>query len=723
MSVQHGANLGLLVSANDGDSYGTDFRRFLRAIDALLLPAVISLTTSAPPANPLEGDRYIVPPGATGAWAGHANAIASWTLKDPANPAGDWEFFSPNEGFQVATLAAGSGTPALVQADRGDSQWANCSAVFGSPNTSGNGLLAIATVFDWNDAGTVALSDTQGNAWTEIAETPYVTDSRYGDKCKVGLFYCPNCKAGANTVTIAAGGFHVLALVAMEYSGLGAFIAESVASVGSATSLASGVVATTDASDFLFSVGCLWATTEGMTPSPGFTARWNDASMIEAWDELVAPGNHQNTVTIDGAAETMHVVLAAFKQSNSSRSLRWYAFDGATWALQASGGGSAIDLQVNGAENGSQTKLDLKAGTNVTITDDGIGGITITASGSGGGTSINLQHNGTENGSQSVLNLKAGANLTIADDGSGGITFAASQPTLPTFKTNGTANGLQSLLNLKNGSNVTISDDGAGGITIASSGGGGGTTIDLQHDGAENGSQTKLNLKSGANVSITDDGAGGLTLAAAQPAPLTLQHDGTANGSQSKLNLKSGSNVSIADDGFGGLTIATSDPHLPVLQHNGTANGSQDFSTSRTGRISRSRTMERAGSRSAGLPAPFGQRARSSESLKRDRPFSSSGFLTERRSRTRSRGRSSRSERIRRRRRSTKSSGTAPLWRRSRSRLRERSRSRGAADRRLSRRVIGSRSRLPRLRTRRSRTSSSCCNSRSYKGRKCRNPI
>lgn len=45
-----------------------------------------------------------------------------------------------------------------------------------------------------------------------------------------------------------------------------------------------------------------------------------------------------------------------------------------------------IDLQTNGADNGSQSKLNLAAGTNVTITDGGTGTVTIAASGGGGGS-------------------------------------------------------------------------------------------------------------------------------------------------------------------------------------------------------------------------------------------------------------------------------------------------------------------------------------------------
>lgn len=46
------------------------------------------------------------------------------------------------------------------------------------------------------------------------------------------------------------------------------------------------------------------------------------------------------------------------------------------------GSGSSITLKTNGTNNGSQTILDLIAGTGMTITDDGVGGITFDSSGS-----------------------------------------------------------------------------------------------------------------------------------------------------------------------------------------------------------------------------------------------------------------------------------------------------------------------------------------------------
>lgn len=86
-----------------------------------------------------------------------------------------------------------------------------------------------------------------------------------------------------------------------------------------------------------------------------------------------------------------------------------------------SGSSSTLTLQTNGVPNTLQTILNLISGTNVTLTPDGSGGVTIAASGGGAGTT--LQTNGVNNTLQTLLNLKNGSNITIASDGVGGVTI------------------------------------------------------------------------------------------------------------------------------------------------------------------------------------------------------------------------------------------------------------------------------------------------------------
>jgi hypothetical protein len=105
MAVTNGPNLGLIISAATGDTFDSDFRKLLRALDALLNCSVISRTTTAPPGSPANGDRYIVPAGATGTWAGQTDKIASWTTADPTAPAGKWEFWTPKVGFRAYSQA------------------------------------------------------------------------------------------------------------------------------------------------------------------------------------------------------------------------------------------------------------------------------------------------------------------------------------------------------------------------------------------------------------------------------------------------------------------------------------------------------------------------------------------------------------------------------------------------------------------------------------------
>jgi hypothetical protein len=84
----------------------------LRLLDVLVQAAVLTRGDNAPPATPAAGDRHIVGPSPTGAWAGQSERIAVW--EDP----GGWFFLAPAEGWTVHVIAADAAVTFI------DGQWA-----------------------------------------------------------------------------------------------------------------------------------------------------------------------------------------------------------------------------------------------------------------------------------------------------------------------------------------------------------------------------------------------------------------------------------------------------------------------------------------------------------------------------------------------------------------------------------------------------------------------
>ena len=70
----------------------------LARIDIVAQPVVEAVGPSTVPAAPLEGQCWIVGTAPTGAWAGQAGALASWT-------GGGWRFIAPFEGMSAWSVA------------------------------------------------------------------------------------------------------------------------------------------------------------------------------------------------------------------------------------------------------------------------------------------------------------------------------------------------------------------------------------------------------------------------------------------------------------------------------------------------------------------------------------------------------------------------------------------------------------------------------------------
>lgn len=102
MVAEAGPNLGLTSGWSPSDTgWGGPYNDDMARLDALTYCAVLNSTTTVPPADPANGDRYIVATGATGEWTGKANNIA-------VRRGGAWVFYPPRPGWHAFDLSTGS---------------------------------------------------------------------------------------------------------------------------------------------------------------------------------------------------------------------------------------------------------------------------------------------------------------------------------------------------------------------------------------------------------------------------------------------------------------------------------------------------------------------------------------------------------------------------------------------------------------------------------------
>lgn len=140
-------------------------------------------------------------------------------------------------------------------------------------------------------------------------------------------------------------------------------------------------------------------------------------------------------------------------------------------------GGGGIVLKTNGVLNGSQSILDLAAGTNITLSDNGFGVVTISASGGGGGGSGTV--------TSAALSMPSGFSVsgspittagTFAVTGSGtasdyidGAGDLQTFPTLAAVATSGDYNDLSNLPTINAGTVTSVALSMPGAFSVAGS--------------------------------------------------------------------------------------------------------------------------------------------------------------------------------------------------------------------------------------------------------------
>lgn len=86
-------NLGLTYGWAQGENnWNSGMDANLKRLGAVVGLSVKDRDLATPPATPVDGDRYIIPAGATGAWSGRTDQIA-------ARVAGVWEYHVPQIGW------------------------------------------------------------------------------------------------------------------------------------------------------------------------------------------------------------------------------------------------------------------------------------------------------------------------------------------------------------------------------------------------------------------------------------------------------------------------------------------------------------------------------------------------------------------------------------------------------------------------------------------------
>ena len=246
------------------------------------------------------------------------------------------------------------------------------SAAFPSNNTPGNFLIVTGTAA--RPASTISITDSAGN--TYIPAMGPVTDSN--QDVTAYIWYVPNCKGGANTVTLTPSTADALEIHISEWTGLATSfpVDQTASATGTGTTASSGSKTTALSGELIF----------------GYTFLFNTAS---------AGGGFTGMSLVNGDLDEYQVlslagpIAATFTQTSGT----WFALM-ATFSSASGGTGSSWSISgtISGA-GGNGATVTLSSGTTTIATT--------TASGAGA-----YSFNNVNNGNFTVTPTNSGFTFT-----------------------------------------------------------------------------------------------------------------------------------------------------------------------------------------------------------------------------------------------------------------------------------------------------------------------
>jgi len=193
---------------------------------------------------------------------------------------------------------------------------------------------------------------------------------------------------------------------------------------------------------------------------------------------------------------------------------------------------SSTDTRADVADDGAtvvEDVIELDFGSNVTITDNGDGTVTVDSTDTDTDTRADIADDGATVITD-VQEIDFGSNVSVTDNADGTVTVdAAADTDTRTDVSDGGATVVSEVTDINFGSNVSVQDNGDGTVTVTGSDSSTDTRTDVSDGGATVVSDV-LDINFGSDVSVADDGDGTVTVSNTGSVPNSTKTESFRDG-------------------------------------------------------------------------------------------------------------------------------------------------------------------------------------------------